>query len=598
LKITKKDIITIVLLSIVFFSIAVANLGLTQSPASTSQLTDGQSFYITLSAQTDVKSVILLLKQGAMNVSISTGSPGNWEGVSYNSSWPYSNSQFSEDYYKWHEISLGKTTQYLEFSFGAASGYNTIITEIAVIDEDNKQITIQSINDLNSGNSNLHNLIDEQNTIQYPSDYMQNTYFDEIYFVRTAEQYLHSQSPYEWTHPPLGKLIQATSLIIFGFNPFGWRIMGVIFATLMIPLIYLFGKKMFGTWIGGFTAAFLLTFDFMHFTMGRMGTADTYVIFFSLASQLFFFIYVKNVVDKGWKKSNVLSLFLAFFFFALGFSTKWLVLYGFAGELALLLAMRLIEVKNLKSNLTERVYAFLDHPYSIIVAFILIAIGIYFLTYIPDMIIGRSFFGVIELQGQMFNYHYTLTATHPFSSPWYTWPLMSDPLRNTVHVPVWLQSATMGDNLNSTIVAMGNPAVWWVGFAAIIALAGAFLSQVAKGLVSSLRSFVKHATEKTSVKFSFPAFFILLIFFFQWLPYVLISRVVFIYHFYSNVPILCLAIAFVVSKYWSSKWMKIAAIAYFALAIALFILFYPVISGVPASTASISSLKWFGSWVF
>ena len=110
-------------------------------------------------------------------------------------------------------------------------------------------------------------------------------------------------------------------IVIFGFNPFGWRIMGVIFATLMIPLIYLLGKKMFGTWIGGFASAFLLTFDFMHFTMARMGTADTYVVFFSLASQLFFLIYLKNVLDKGWKTS-VVPLFLAVMFAALGILDK------------------------------------------------------------------------------------------------------------------------------------------------------------------------------------------------------------------------------------------------------------------------------------
>ena len=128
-------------------------------------------------------------------------------------------------------------------------------------------------------------------------------YFDEVYFARAAENYLHHQIPDERTHPPLGKLIQASGLAVFGDTPFGWRIMGVIFATLMIPLMYLLGKKLFGTWIGGFSAAFLLTFDFMHFTMARIGTADTYVVFFSLLSQLFFLIYFMNVVKSGWKTS-------------------------------------------------------------------------------------------------------------------------------------------------------------------------------------------------------------------------------------------------------------------------------------------------------
>lgn len=559
------------------------NLGLTQSPSTTAQLAAGQSFYLDLGSQTNVNSMILLLKQGAMNVTISTGSPGNWRNDSVNSAWPYSNSQFSEDYYKWHEVSLGQTTQYLEINSSQAGGYNTLIAEIAVIGQDNQQVAIQSVNDLGSGNPNLHYLVDEQSTVQFPSDYMQNTYFDEIYFVRTAEQYLHSQLPYEWTHPPLGKLIQASALLIFGFDPFGWRIMGVIFATLMIPLIYLLGKKMLGTWIGGFSAAFLLTFDFMHFTMARMGTADTYVVFFSLASQLFFFIYVKNVLDKGWK-TNILPLFIAIFFFALGFSSKWLVLYGFVGELALLVVLRLIEVKKLKSSLLAKFYAFLDRPYSQIVAFLLFAVGIYFLTYIPDMLAGRSFLDVIKLQGQMYIYHSTLTATHPFSSPWYSWPLIIDPLNFGVHVPVWLETASLANGLRSTIVVMGNPAVWWIGFAAVVALTVHYVPKI--------------FGKKFSLKQNWPAIFLIIVFFFQWIPYVLISRVVFIYHFYSNVPFLCLGSAFVISKYWSNKWVKVAAIAYFALTIALFILFYPVISGVPTSNTNIDSLKWFGSWLF
>jgi dolichyl-phosphate-mannose--protein O-mannosyl transferase len=55
--------------------------------------------------------------------------------------------------------------------------------------------------------------------------------------------------------------------------------------------------------------------------------------------------------------------------------------------------------------------------------------------------------------------------------------------------------------------------------------------------------------------------------------------------------------AFVINKYWSSKWVKIAAIAYFALNIAMFILFYPIISGVPTTRSFIDSLDWFKGWI-
>ena len=259
-------------------------------------------------------------------------------------------------------------------------------------------------------------LIDEQSLVELPNTYMSETMFDEVYFTRTAVGYMHLQSPYEWTHPPLGKFIIATGIAAFGLNPFGWRIMGIIFGMLMIPLIYLLGKKMFGSWIGGFTAAFLLTFDFMHFTEARLGITDTYVVFFSLASQLFFFIYLSGVVKKGWKNTSVIPLFLSFLFFTLGVSTKWLVLFGFLGQIAILAILRLTEVAKNKNKLSTKFYDFFDHPYSWMVAFLLMAIGIYFAMYIPDMIAGRSFLDVIGLQGAMYSYHSApIGLDHPYS---------------------------------------------------------------------------------------------------------------------------------------------------------------------------------------
>jgi dolichyl-phosphate-mannose--protein O-mannosyl transferase len=584
MQINKKDLITIVLLAVVFFSIAAWNLGATQIPTNTTTLTAGQSFYVTLGNSTNVHYLIVLLDVGAYNFTVSSGSPSNWTEVT-NYPWPYPNSVWSEDYYKWTEIPVDQITQYLKVDVGPTGPEPTEIAQIAVIDQNGQQVNITSITNVGTGSPDLNNLINQQNLVQYTSDYTQNTYFDEIYFVKTAEGYLHSQLPYEWTHPPLGKLIQASGILVFGFNPFGWRIMGVIFATLMIPLIYLLGKKLFGTWIGGFTSAFLLTFDFMHFTMARLGTADTYVVFFSLASQLFFLIYLKNVLDKGWKTS-IVPLFLAIFFFSLGFSTKWLVLFGFIGQLAILASMRLSEVKNLKGNITAKFYTLLDRPYSQIVAFLLLGVGIYLIIYIPDMLAGRSFLGVLNLQDQMYIYQATLKATHPFASPWYSWPFMFNPFNAATHVPLWLQEATLPNGTESTIVLLGNPAVWWLGFAVIIGLTVFTVAKIFKKRFSF------------SLKNNLPAVFIMVIFFFQWLVYIFISRVVFIYHFYVNVPFLCLGSAFIVNRYWNNKWGKMLAIAYFAAVVALFVLFYPVISGAPTSNSFINSLHWFKSWVF
>jgi len=554
----KRDLLTIVVLAIIFFSLAVWNLGLTHAPVSNWQTSsENEVFFIDLGESANVGTVYFLVKTGSASFQVYTGSPVNWSisGISYN---------ISNSYYSWTEVNVSFQTRYLRFDFQPQSSIE--IAEVAVLSSENQRIAIARISREGVFDPNLFKLIDEQDLVQCPPTFLSETFFDEIYFVRSAEQYLKLEVPFEWTHPPLGKLIIASGISFFGYNPFGWRITGVIFATLMIPLIYLLGKKLFETWIGGFTSAFLLTFDFMHFTMARMATADTYLVFFSLASLLFFLIYLKDVLKKGWK-APVLSLFLAVLFFALGFSTKWVVLYGFGAQLTILAAIRFKEVLKLKESLFGKISAMVDHPFSLIVSFLLVAIFFYFLTYIPDFLAGRSLADFPDLQWSMYNYHATLSATHQFSSSWWTWPLVLKPL--------WLYVSTLSNNARSTIVLMGNPLVWWVGFALILLAVGFAVKRKEFGCI-----------------------FITILFFFQWVPYMFISRITFIYHFYVNLPFLSLAVAYFISKYWSSKWVKLAAIAYFTGIVALFGLFYPVLSGMPASRSWIDSLKWLNGWIF
>jgi dolichyl-phosphate-mannose--protein O-mannosyl transferase len=59
-----------------------------------------------------------------------------------------------------------------------------------------------------------------------------------------------------------------------------------------------------------------------------------------------------------------------------------------------------------------------------------------------------------------------------------------------------------------------------------------------------------------------------------------------------------LSTTYFINKYWNTRKGKIAAIIIFSGAVAMFVLFYPVISGAPATTESIKNLKWFHSWGF
>jgi len=286
------------------------------------------------------------------------------------------------------------------------------------------------------------------------------------------------------------------------------------------------------------------------------------------------------VVKKGWKNVSLVPLFFSFVFFALGFSTKWLVLFGFLGELALLIMLRASEVVRSKKAFSAKFYDLFDYPYIYLVAFIIVAISIYFATYIPDMFAGRSFLNVVDLQNSMYSYHAApIGLDHPYSSPGWSWPIIGKPL--------WLYVNTLPANMHSTLSLFGNPAVWWVGFVAVIALVGLVYSKILVG-------FRRRVMPKLDVS----AVFLVVVFFAQWLPYAFVSRGLFIYHYYVNVPIICLGSAYFISKYWKYSWMKVVAIVYFAVVVALFVLFYPVISGVPVSIATTDSLRWFSSWVF
>jgi 4-amino-4-deoxy-L-arabinose transferase-like glycosyltransferase len=612
LKITKKDCLTIVLLSVLFFSIAVWNLGEIQAPVTSWECTAQKSFYIDTGSIQQIQAVYFWVKSGNASVTLYSGAPeGNWSELGKVALAPR-----GTDYAIQTSFTVNANTQFLRFDVEAVT-YDSRpnfsswgitnptdkdpspyikLTELGLSDPDNNQIPIVAIRGLNGTDPALATLIDEQDLLEIPPTYMSKMYFDEVYFARSAEDFANQQIPLERTHPPLGKLIQTLGVLAFGETPFGWRIMGVVFGTLLVPLMYLLGKKLFGTWIGGFSAAFLFSFDFMHFTMARIGTVDTYVMFFSLMTQLLFLIYLAKVLKYGWSTS-VLPLFLAAVFAALGFSTKWFALFGVLGMLALLVGLRLREVKNLKSTLSAKYVAFFDHPFLLLIGFIGVFAAIYFTTYIPEMLMGSSPMTIVNLQNAMFSFHGG-TVTDTSAAPWWSWPFMFR--FDGATVPRWFDITYLPNNTVSTITVFGNPAIWWIGFITIIALTieASHLEELLSNLKNRL---TKTSLPQTSIQgngWDITAIFIAVVFLFSWLPYALIGRATYIYHFYLSVPLLCLAITYFINRYWHKPTGKAAAITIFAATIVLFIVFYPVISGAPTSTEYVHQLKWFKSWFF
>lgn len=492
------------------------------------------------------------------------------------------------EFYSWKPIPCDIRTRRIRIT---AITPGIAINEVGVFEKGTKK-PIQNIRLVYAQEvAHLHgpgNLTDEQTLVQLQPSYFTGTYFDEIYHARTALEHLKKMEPYESTHPPLGKLMISLGILIFGMNPFGWRVVGTLVGAAMIPLMYAFGRKLFEKRFYAFCCAFLLMFDCMHFTQTRIATIDVYGVFFILLMYYFMYntFHPKAYEDnpRTWLRSTLLSGL----FFGIGVACKWITLYGGVGLALLWLICRVHEIKNwLAARSLQKdsgaVYLHDGQGSHILsrlwritlwsaLSFVLLPGVIYLLSYIPFLQVPGPGHGVKDIftyQIHMFSYHKNLIADHPFSSPWWSWPLMLK--------PVWYYSgAGLAAGKTSTIVALGNPVIWWTG---MLAVGAAFVLAVRK----------KDARLVP----------VLLALLFQYIPWILVERLTFLYHFFSIVPFMIFCIVYIIETL-ESRWPKARYIvwAYLAAAAVLFVVFYPVLSGMQVNASYVNGLHWLGRWVF
>ena len=462
--------------------------------------------------------------------------------------------------FSWNDFNLNETFKYMKI---VSKSSGSVIGEIQLYDKYGEKVAVKASDDQSGV------VIDEANTVPAKISYKNSAYFDEVYFARSAYEYIHGIPTNEWVHPPLGKLIMMIPVLLFGMNTFAYRLMGNIAGILMIPVIYSLAKNIFKNRKWAILAAILMTFDSFHFAQTRMGTVDSFLVLFMMLSVLFMYKYI--VMDKKEKISKKLkNLFLSGLFIGCAIATKWTGLYVGLG-LAIVFFIHLIFQNTGKKKNKDKDKDLAKIILCCVLFFVVVPIVIYVLSYLlfpmvyPDKVEGIS--GIIEQTKNMFSYHSKLTATHDFASKWYTWPVM--------YKPVWYYVGYYGGNIKSTIVGIGNPAIWWFGIvASIFTLVMAILKRRKEDL------------------------FILTFILCTWLPYLFIGRVMFMYHYFPTLPFIMLAIVGLIKFITEKIKNNSIYLFYVAIVVLLFICFYPVISGMPTTSEYIDSLKWLSSWIF
>jgi dolichyl-phosphate-mannose-protein mannosyltransferase len=428
--------------------------------------------------------------------------------------------------------------------------------------------------------------------------------FDEIYFpvdafndVKGIQQCKPTTTgcPFNYfdPEPPLAKELIAAGMwsygwyrahfqgatgnyIDLGFNTFGWRIAACLFGTLCIPMMYLVSRRLWPNRLFAIAAATLVCFDGMFFIQSRIGMIDIFPIFFILLS---YFLYLVHIQSRT-SASSIVSLVGLGIVLGVGIASKWIVLAAMASIVFLLVVRairRHVDIhvgppgapiwswgRGEGSAVAGGVY-WPTYLVIAIVALVAIPLAIYVESWYPFFARGQfhNLADLIDYQRQSYAYHANLTATHPYGSPWWSWPLLARPVLYYAEYSNLGLDHWTGQQLVSRMEDLGNPWIWWTSLPA----------------VASLPYFIiRHR--------SFPATVILLGFITQYLPWSPISRVLFMYHMFGGLIFMVLALAFVlahVAQRLEPFGRQLLVANHLAVAVLFFFYFYPVWTGLPIS---------------
>ena len=558
---SQKDYICMFLLMFIFSCLVFFRLGSFQAPqTSYTTVTDNRDIILDFGEYRDITSFSVFLGNlNTRHLSLSAFNEvtGSWEIINGDA--------VAESVFDWNKINVNYNLRYLGI---VATDDTAVLNELVVQGPDGSVITPVNASD-------YPELFDEQDLFPEVTTYMSGTMFDEVYHGRTAYEFIHHLTTYETTHPHFGKILISLGIRLFGMTPFGWRFMSAVFGILIIAVLYLFAKRLFdNTFVATATAA-LLTFDCMHYNLSRIATIDIFAAFFILLMYFFMYDYMvrdnlalKNGTGKGIcakmpSQEVLFPLGLCGISMAFGIATKWTGVYAGIGLAILFFIHTFLHLSENKKQLS-RLFLFCC------VFFIAVPLVVYTLSFIP--VVGHSEYKnlidkAIKGSISMFNYHSTLVAEHYYSSPFYEWPV------------IWMPLLDANDAVSATKVSavscMGNPIIWWVGIPCQIFV-------LVRGIMKRDKK----------------AGFLILGYAAQYVPWMSISRITFIYHYFPAILFVMLMMGYtfdcIVKRF---SWGKKAVTVYLATAVIVFFVFFPVVSGFPVDREWGMKLRWLKDWI-
>ncbi len=344
--------------------------------------------------------------------------------------------------------------------------------------------------------------------------------FDEVHFVGQARNYLHGESFLD-PHPPLAKLIIALGIWLFGDHSWSWRVGNATLGTVLIAVTYLLGRRMTRSRLAGAFAAAAVLLDGLYLVDSRTGVID--IVYLTLAAISYAILFrIFDTPDTVARRRLLLALGVTL---GLCVGSKLLI-----PAVTFLLVMGFLVWSLATEPSTTR------RDRRITGAILLtgsVASIFYIATFLPHYYLG--WWGGIQ---DLFKYYQDIvgyeksvsTATHPYSSKWWSWPMMLRP------IAYWQNFPKRGKV--ETIWGGGNPILWWGALTAIT--------------ITAVDAFERPRIERSFLVIGYLGYLVI------WIP---IGRTLFLYHYMGSVYLGYVALGWLLAQCWNDyaePWVHMA----------------------------------------
>lgn len=454
-----------------------------------------------------------------------------------------------------------------------------------------------------------------------------NLVWDETFYAQYSHNYL-TQTPFFDLHPPLGKYFIAIGIWLNAHN-----------SSLAIPTLNAFSYRWMNAWIGSwiplivagiayqlnrcriytFAAGLFAAVDGLLLVESRYALINIYLIFFGLLGQWLFLLGLNT------RNTRSSLLFLASGIclgasinvkwnglgFLLSIYILWLGVWGLHGWQAWQanttrrLADR--EVSQTASQIHRQAPTLFQKLLRLRFHKLLLHFGIvpgvtYALLWMPHLLLYPDS-GFWSIHRQILAAHQQTgsgTAVHPYCTPWYAWPLMLRPqgyIFSAVQQPEATTSSGLAEPVQTIyydVHGMGNPVLWWLAAIAIALAVGILARHI----------WVRPTLNPTNLSVAQNAeiwalLYLAINYAANWLPWSIVSRCTFLYHYMAASVFAFLTLAWFVARGLreNNPFLQFLGVAIPACVLLAFAFWLPLYLGLPLSPEGFQMRIWLRSWI-